>query len=133
MNINYYNYVYKCVDNDLQEKCTHKPNCVRGVPEKPDTPLVVVQEVNNPHTFTTTRLEETASLYQYEFNIFTKTRNKHNQDIDIAREISACIDNTMRRLGCRRIFCRPTPNLDRSIYRIIMRYEKIAADNRGIF
>lgn len=133
MNTSFYDSVYRAIKAYLDENCIYKPNCLRALPGNPQTPLVIVQEVGNSHAYTSTHFEETTSILQIEFDIYAKTlaRNKErHESIDVAREVARQIDCVMTGFRCRRIYSRPTPNVDREIYRIVARYQRQIIDNR---
>lgn len=133
MNISFYDSVYQATKAYLNENCIYNPNCLRAMPGNPQTPLVIVQEVGNSHAYASTRFEETTSTLQFEFDIYAKTltiNKKRHESIDVAREIARQIDCVMAGFRCRRIYSRPTPNVDREIYRIVARYQGQVIDNR---
>lgn len=100
-------------------------------------PLVVLTEEDNVLSDRTLNHEETISGLYYEVNIYTRDKviNKEKRyAIDIAREISTEVDKVLNgQFHMLRTLCRPTPNLDNSIYRITMRYSVKFYDNRVRF
>lgn len=87
-------------------------------------PFVTVYEQNSSAP---TRYEEYSDneLYtalNYEVQIYTNDRYKKAT----ARQLAFLIDGKMREMGFNRTFMNPIPNVDRTIYRIAMRYTAIA-------
>ena len=60
----------------------------------------------------------------YSINIYTNSKTKKTD----ARKLLNCIDNTMHGMKFIKTFCRPTPNVDRTIYRITARYEAVVEE-----
>lgn len=86
-------------------------------------PFIAVYEQNNSNA---TRYEEFSDgeLYNnlvYEVQIFTNDKLKKKT----AKAIAQIVDEQMRTMGFSRSFMNPIPNIDRTIYRIAMRYTAI--------
>lgn len=100
-------------------------------------PLVVLTEEDNVLSERTLNHEETFSDLYYEVNIYTRDKvidKEKHYAIDIARTISTEVDKVLNgQFHFERTLCRPTPNLDNSIYRITMRYSVKFYDNRVRF
>lgn len=45
-----------------------------------------------------------------------------------AKAIQALVDDAMLGMSFKRVFCNPTPNIDRSYYRITSRYEAVVSE-----
>lgn len=66
---------------------------------------------------------EFASLQTFTANIYT-TSNTRKSD---AKRIASVVDNTMSALGFRRSLYLRTPNMDRNVYRLTIRYMGIVS------
>lgn len=134
--------VYEVLNKYITEKLNEmsRPECdVRTQLEEQITKnLVVVEEINNIIDTATTRYEETTSGLTFEINIYIPNNviistnplealSKTEQ----ARELRKMVDEVMGGYyKMRRTFCQPTPNLDKTIYRITMRYDVGFNDNK---
>ena len=139
MNIDVYTYVYTKLKESLQTNLPDYGIEITKLSKKQADrfPLVVFTEEDNVLSTTTLNREETFSDLYYEINIYTRDKVINGEKcyaIDIARQISAEIDKVLnKQYHMDRLFCRPTPNLDNSIYRITMRYSVGLNDNRVKF
>lgn len=138
MNIDVYDILYQNLKKHLKENLGYDFEITKLSKKQTDRfPLVVFTEEDNALSFSTLRREETQSILYYEINIFTTDKTisgKKYYAVDIARDISRHIDTVLnKKYHMDRLFCRPTPNLDDSIYRITMRYSVRLDDNRVKF
>ena len=136
MNVELYDKIYKILKDFLTAESAYKP-IVTKLPQKQSNkfPLVVITEEDNAYLEGTTRFEETRSKVDYEINIYTTDMaidDKKISRLEVAKELKGLVDNVMNcNLKMRRRSCRPTPNLDKEIYRITMRYSASVNDNTG--
>lgn len=89
-------------------------------------PLVTIIESNNTVLANTQDCdsgERHASL-SYEINVFTNDSAKKST----AKAIAHTIDTTMRSLNFTRVFYDNVPNEDRTIYRMVLRYNGIVGE-----
>ena len=100
-------------------------------------PCVTIVEADNKVYERTRDLDaiEHAAQVMYEINIYT---NDGNGKKSKAKAISQVIDTEMSKMLFTRTFRGQTPNIDRSIYRITMRYvgvvrEGITVDNKTVY
>ena len=87
-------------------------------------PCVTIEEIANT-TLARTQdesLEEHHATLGYAINVFTNTTNTKKS---VAKKIANVADNAMQELMFTRTFKSPTPNVDRTIFRLTMRYEGI--------
>lgn len=72
-----------------------------------------------------TDLNEHQANLMYECNVYSdKAAEKKTE----AREIAKLVDETMQYMKFTRTFMQPVPNMDRTIYRITMRWEAVAGE-----
>lgn len=90
-------------------------------------PCVCLYEANNTthkKSQDTTLLEHQSNL-MYECNVYSDKANGKKAE---ARAIADLIDKTMQGMKFTRTFYQPLPNLDRTIYRITLRWEAVAGE-----
>lgn len=95
------------------------------IPEKATYPCVSVNEIGNyvaEQHRDNSSIENYANL-SYEINAFSEGTNNKAQ----CKNIVENIDNTMLGLGFSRTSKTPIPNSDRSIYRIVIRYNGLVS------
>lgn len=71
------------------------------------------------------------SLYEHHANIalqFDVYSNNTEGKKKEAKEIMDLVDNAMQSMKFVRTYCNPTPNIDRSYYRITARYKAVVAE-----
>ena len=73
--------------------------------------------------YLTAQNREFASLQTFTANIYTNTPTAKSD----AKAIAQVVDNAMQGLGFRRALYMRTPNIDRTIYRLTLRYEGIVS------
>ena len=136
INLEVYDKIFKILKDYLVAESKYNPIVSKQELRQSDKfPLVVVTEEDNAYLTGTTRFEETRSRTEYEINVYTTDTKVDNQIVakqEIARELVGLIDNVMGyNLKMIRRSCRPTPNLDKNIYRITIRYRTNINDNTG--
>lgn len=136
INLEIYEKVFNILKTFLQAESKYNPIVTKQELRQSDRfPLVVFTEEDNAYLTGTTRFEETISRAEYEINIFTTDKNIDETIVsrqEIARELVGLVDNVMGyNLKMIRRSCRPTPNLDKNIYRITLRYRTNINDNTG--
>ena len=93
-------------------------------------PCVTVEEIGNT-TYEPTQdesLVEHEATVTYAINVYAnETSNKKS----VAKKIANTVDQTMQGMNFTRLLKTPTPNVDRSIYRITMRYEAVVGTKVG--
>lgn len=142
LNIDKYEEVYNTLKEYLKDVETnpYKPSVTKLYKEtisKDNFPLVVIEEITNNLQSRTFGGNESISTVVYEINIYAINKMVDNKEIGnmtIARELSVLVDKVMgEHYRMRRIYNAPTPNIDKTIYRITMRYQKQIFDNRAKF
>ena len=136
INLDIYDKIFQILKQFLQNESQYSPIVSKMELRQSDKfPLVVITEEDNSYLIGTTRLEETKSKLDYEINIYATDKNVNNTLVskqEIARELAGLVDNVLGyNLKMIRRSCRPTPNLDKNIYRITMRYRARVNDNTG--
>lgn len=90
-------------------------------------PCVCLYEANNTtyKPSQDTDLREHQSNLLYECNVYSDRANGKKAE---ARAIADLVDKTMQDMKFTRTFYQPLPNLDRTIYRITLRWEAVAGE-----
>lgn len=90
-------------------------------------PCVCLYEANNTtyKKSQDTELLEHQSNLMYECNVYSDKANGKKAE---ARAIADLVDKTMQGMKFTRTFYQPLPNLDRTIYRITLRWEAVAGE-----
>ena len=120
------NYMF---DNIVKAVLVKYPNCAYYSVEmdSPSSfPCITMEEINNQvyiNSMDSSNLENHARI-TYEINVFSNLdQGKKSQ----AKDIIDIIDNIMTSNNFTREFYTPTPNIDRTIYRITARYSGIVS------
>jgi hypothetical protein len=136
INLDIYDKIFQILKTFLQTESKYSPIVAKQELRQTDKfPLVVFTEEDNSYLTGTTRFEETKSRLNYEINIYATDKAVNDTLVakqEIARELAGLVDNVLGyNLKMTRRSCRPTPNLDKNIYRITMRYRTNLNDNTG--
>lgn len=70
-------------------------------------------------------LQEHQANLMYECNVYSDKANGHKSE---ARAIAKLVDATMQNMKFTRTYFQAVPNLDRTIYRIVLRWEAVAGE-----
>lgn len=137
MNIELTNQIYDDLASYLTEKSKYGPRVVaKSIKQHDKFPLVVVTEGNNSTTLASTDFKDNTDTINISVNIYAQDKAVGNEmiaDIVIARELMKLVDDIVGvKYKMTRTDCRPTPNLDNSIYRITMNYSKKIMTKRNI-
>lgn len=142
VNIDKYEEVYSVLKKYLTDPETNPYNpsvtkLYKATIDKKKFPLITIEEITNTLSQRTLGGNESISTVVYEINIYAINKIINKEEVGnmtIARQLSALVDNVLgEHFRMRRIYNSPTPNIDTTIYRITMRYEKNLFDNRGKF
>ena len=137
MNIELTNQIYEDLESYLTEKSKYSPRVVaKSLKQSDKFPLVVVTENNNSTSLASTDFKDNTDIINISVNIYAQDKAIGNEiiaDVVIARELMKLVDDVVGvKYKMQRIDCRPTPNLDNSIYRITMNYSKKIMTKRNI-
>ena len=90
-------------------------------------PCVTLYEADNAtyRRSQDTDLQEHHARVMYECNVYSDKQSGKKAE---ARAIADLIDKTMQGMKFTRTFYQPLPNLDRTIYRITLRWEAVAGE-----
>lgn len=129
MNTDLTTHIYKVLKEYLSVNSKFNPTVVKkSLKQSNKFPLVVLTEENNIFKEGTLKYKsrEIIDTIYWEINIYAideSNGKKIVSNAEICDELKSLIDDVMsKRYGLTRVSCRPTPNLDETIYRITMRY-----------
>lgn len=139
MNIDMYDKVYTLLKAHLSDFFKDKYKTINVHQKIPNNvtkyPVVVLTERGNSHNSKSTMGEEKIDSLRYEVEIYTTDLPVNGQmvsSVTIGREIQREVDEIMgNKLKMERTSASPTPNLDTTIYRILMQYNTRININRN--
>ncbi len=136
MNVSLLDRVYKDIKEYVELKTDYSPRVRKKALKQSDKfPLIVVTEDDNVSEIEDTKFIESTDKIYFSVNIYAQDKAVGNttiSNVNIARELMSLVDDVMRKYRMKRTSCRPTPNLDDSIYRITMKYTKKVITNKNI-
>jgi len=92
-------------------------------------PHITIEEKTNAFANSELDCREKFSTIMYEVNIYDNSVNK----IFVARTLSKVCNDTLTRLGFKRIYNEPIPNTaDATIYRIVQRFDGYIDNDNGV-
>jgi hypothetical protein len=112
----------------VTERSQYSPSIVKGVPPsvKPPYPLIVVNEITNQYKAACFGNAEMHSTLGYSLDIYANDKVYDGimySKMQIARELQKITDDFMsKRVKARLVSCAPDANVDKTLYRILMRY-----------
>lgn len=131
MNLELYDRLYDSFKRFVLEQSKYNVS-VKKKPYGDDYPKVVLQEISTKG-ISNKQFTDTYSQYGYEINIYAKNIGSKDS-MEIARELSGVVSSFMEgKLHMKLVVCKPSPNIDDTVYRITMRYITSANDYRGHF
>ena len=131
-----YDEVRNGLKNYLSQNSTHKP-VVKPFASGNEFPYVVFEKINDIERESDSSRNTVISVVEFEINKYAKDisiQNKRISGRSVATEIEEVIKRYMGdRLGFKRSYDRPTPNIDETVYRITMRYQVKLNERRKYF
>jgi len=122
--INIENKVYSLVSTAVKTNYSTASTYSEPVETPASFPCVVLYESNNA-VYTETQDSssiENHAMVTYECDIYSNAKSGKKTQ---AKAIAQIVDGIMSSKGFTRTFCDQIPNIDRTIFRIVMRYEGI--------
>lgn len=119
------NYVYTQVRNAVLVAFSNADVSSEYVENPAKFPHICLEMTNSTNIaeFMTAQNREFATQQTYTANIYTNTPTAKSD----AKAIAVVVDSVMQGLGFRRALYSRTPNIDRTIYRLTLRYEGIVS------
>lgn len=119
------NYVFDQIKTEVTTTFTNARMYGEYVALPESFPCVTLVEADNSVYRGSLDQREEYALVMYEINIFTNTSTKKTD----AKKIAHIIDEKMSAMGFTRIYRDQVPNVDRTIYRIVLRYNGVVSQN----
>lgn len=136
MNIDFLTYITKDIKEYSKNSKYNPKVTTKRVQKINNNPVIVLKEENNITSLVDTKFLESTDEIIISANIYTKEMSIGNEtvsDIAIARELMKIVDDVIfKKYKMRRKSAKPTPNLDKTIYRVVMIYSKKIMTNRNI-
>ena len=122
------NEIYPKLKKYLQDNSKYSPLVTKKtLKQSKKFPMVVITEEDNSFHFGTTKTKkrEIVSSLAYKVEIYAVDKqigNKIVSNVEIVEELEKLVDDVLgNSYGFDRLSCRPTPNLDETIYGVTMR------------
>lgn len=137
MNIDLVNELYRDVKEYVNLNTQYSPRVTQKSLKQSDKfPLITITEDNNKNDLVSTEFSESTDKISISVNIYAQDiaiENKTISNVNIARELMKLVDDIAgRKYHMLRTDCKPTPNLDNTIYRITMKYTKKIITSKNI-
>jgi hypothetical protein len=137
VNIDLLNQVYKDVKTYVNEKSQYSPRVTqKNLRQSDKFPLITITEDDNANELASMKFIDTTDKLFFTVNIYAQDKAYGNvtySNVGIARELATLVDDIMgQKYKMKRMSCKPTPNLDDSIYRLTMKYSKKIITNKNI-
>ena len=129
-----YDEMFKYADKYIKEKSKYSPKVLKVPPvETKVFPLVVITEINN--ILENENLDKTDQKHkiEYEIEIYAIDKGSIPKQV-IIQELKGLVNEVFdNHYGMYRRACIPTPNADRNVDKLYMRYNAIIDENKRIY
>jgi len=129
-----YDEIYENARKHITEKSKYSPYVLSTPPQETKVfPLVVIREINN--TLENENLDKTDQKHkiEYDIEIYAIDKGSISKQV-IVQELKGLVNEVFdNQYGMYRRACIPTPNADRNVDRLYMRYNAIIDENRRIY
>ena len=129
-----YDEIFDYAADYIKTNSSYSPKVLTQAPEETKVfPLVVIQETNNPLEDEDLEKGDQQYRIEYEIEIYATDKGSIPKQI-IIQELKKLVNDVFdTHYGMYRRACIPTPNADRNIDRLYMRYNAIIDENKTIF
>lgn len=131
---NVYDEIYERAENHIKAKSKYSPYVLKTPPQETKVfPLVVISEIDN--TLENENLDKSDPKYkiEYEVEIYTIDKGSIPKQV-IEQELKQLVNEVFdNHYGMYRRACIPTPNADRNVNRLYMRYNALIDENKVIY
>lgn len=137
MNNNLINQLYKDVLEYVNANTKYNVTVVqKSLKQSNKFPLISIIEEDNSNVIVSTDFRDKTDLINISINIYAQDMvlgNTTISNVNIVKELMSLVDDVLsRKYHLMRTSCRPTPNLDNTIYRITARYTKKMLSNKNL-
>lgn len=137
MNTNMVNQLCKDVSKYVKANTDYEVTIVqKSLKQSNKFPLISITEEDNSNVIVSTDFRDKTDLINISVNIYAQDMvlgNTTISNVNIVKELMSLVDDVLsRKYRLMRTSCRPTPNLDNTIYRITARYTKKILSNKNL-
>lgn len=129
-----YDEIFDYADTYIKEKSVYSPKILTSAPQETKVfPLVVIQESNNPLVDEDLTKRDQQYQIEYEIEIYAIDKGNIAKQV-IIQELKKLVNDVFdAHYGMDRRVCKPSPNADRDVDRLYMRYNAIIDENKVIY
>ena len=137
MNVDLIDQIIDDVKKYIKLKSEYSPRVVKKSLKQNDKfPLITITQEDNSNILASTEFKETIDKLTISVNVYAEDMavgNKTISNVNIVEELVKLTDDVIRnRYKMLRTSCRPTPNLDNTIYRMTAMYTRKIISNKNI-
>ena len=129
-----YDEIYENSKKHITEKSKYSPYVLSNPPQETKVfPLVIISEINN--TLENENLDKSDPKYRlgYEIEIYAIDKGNIQKQV-IIQELKGLVNEVFDdHYGMYRRACIPTPNADRNVDKLYMRYDAIIDEDKKIY
>ena len=129
-----YDEIFDYAENYIKENSVYSPKVLVAPPEETNTfPLVVIQESDSSLEDEDLTKGDQQHQIEYEIEIYAIDKGNVPKQV-IIQELKKLVNDVFDvHYGMYRRACIPTPNVDRDVDRLYMRYNAIIDENKTIY
>lgn len=129
-----YDEIFNYAEAYVKNNSIYSPLVLVNPPEETKAfPLVVIQEMNNTLSKEDLDKGDQMSILEYEVEIYATDKGNIPKQV-IIQELKKLVNDVLdEHYGMLRRACIPTPNADRNIDRLYMRYTALIDKNKRIY
>lgn len=137
MNVNLIDQIIDDVKAYISEKSEYSPRVVKkSLKQNNKFPLITITQEDNSNILASTDFRDIIDKLTINVNVYAEDMavgNKTISNVNIVEELIKLVDDVLRsKYRMLRTSCRPTPNLDNTIYRMTAIYSKKIITNKNI-
>lgn len=137
MNFRLLNRVYADLKEYIEKNSRYSTRVLKKSLKQTDNfPLIIITQDDNSNELITTDFKESIDKIYFSINIYAQDISYNNitvSNVNVAEELACLVNQIMQKqYKMKRTSCKPTPNLDDTIYRITMKYTKKIIENKSI-
>lgn len=129
-----YDEIFDYAEKYIKDNSEYAPIILVNPPEETKVfPLIIITEINNTLADETLKKSEAQYRLEYEIEIYAIDKSNIPKEI-IIQELKKLVNDVFdTHYGMNRRACIPTPNADRNVNRLYMRYSALIDENKIIY